>query len=221
MFLSTNIRFVPPPVGPTRAPVATLWGDCCIQELPLCRDMAIQGATGASEESATGQLGSAGILALENHAKVEMVRFCSPWRAVFSSLMDRALATPASSGPFNTKSKKSGDGCLEIGIAIEFRFKLTLYILTCFCWEHEVLSHGRHFFQTKPYTSVRRLQTRSTCLVTICDSKYCIIWTYDEIRWNHRLPLCEKEGELDLMRQHAWVRHMEHGDYDCCTFEPA
>ena len=63
--------------------------------------------------------------------------------------------------------KKSGDGCLEIGIAIEFRFKLTLYILTCLCWEHEVLSHGRHFFQ-------RRLQTLSTCLVTICDSKYCI-----------------------------------------------
>lgn len=30
-----------------------------------------------------------------------------------------------------------------------------------------------------------------------------------------------QEGELDLMRQHAWVRHMEHGDYDCCTFEPA
>jgi len=67
--------------------------------------MAIQGATGASEESSTGQPGSAGILALENHAKVEMVRFCSPPRAVFSSLMDRALATPASAGPFNTKSK--------------------------------------------------------------------------------------------------------------------
>eukprot|EP00913_Durusdinium_trenchii_P017353 g16319.t1 len=29
------------------------------------------------------------------------------------------------------------------------------------------------------------------------------------------------EAELGLLRQHAWVRHMERGDYECCKHEPA
>ncbi|CAK8986650.1 unnamed protein product [Durusdinium trenchii] len=31
----------------------------------------------------------------------------------------------------------------------------------------------------------------------------------------------EVEAELGLLRQHAWVRHMERGDYECCKHEPA
>ncbi|CAK9096121.1 5-bisphosphate 3-kinase 110 kDa catalytic subunit beta) (PtdIns-3-kinase subunit p110-beta) (p110beta) [Durusdinium trenchii] len=30
-----------------------------------------------------------------------------------------------------------------------------------------------------------------------------------------------QEAELGLLRQHAWVRHMERGDYECCKHEPA
>jgi hypothetical protein len=164
MFLSTNIRFVPSSSRAQSGPSGHV-----VRRLLHPRTTAMPRHGNPRRYRSFWRIchrtaGSAGILALENHAKVEMVRFCSPPRAVFFS---------DGQGPSDTcliwslqhEIKKSGDGCLEIGIAIEFRFKLTLYILTCFCWEHEVLSHGRHVFQTKPYT-IRRLQTLSTCLVT-------------------------------------------------------
>lgn len=56
---------------------------------------------------------------------------------------------------------------------------------------------------------------------TAASKNYRYAETWQSKALQELLKNLPQEGELDLMRQHAWVRHMEHGDYDCCTFEPA
>ena len=53
------------------------------------------------------------------------------------------------------------------------------------------------------------------------NSSYSYAETWQSLALQELLKNLPQEAELDLLRQHAWVRHMERGDYECCKHEPA
>ena len=56
---------------------------------------------------------------------------------------------------------------------------------------------------------------------TAASSAYSYAETWQSNALQELLRNLPEECELGLLRQHTWVRHMEHGDYDCCKHEPA